>query len=247
MKKYQAFLCEDQNEELDYIASHLQKTFKANEVDVTFKKYTNGLAFLNELVSNKAQISADATLFFLDIEMPEINGIQLCKKLRTLFPDSLVIFISNREEMVFQTFEVRPFRFIRKQHFLEELPALVSAIIQELHSRLDSDICIQELHSDNIYTWQAKAIISVEAQGKYCLVKAINGSTHLHYRFKDFQVLLSPYGFIQPHRSFLVNYRFISRIEGNEMILEDNSHLPISRGKAAEVRTAFIKLINNSI
>ncbi len=246
MNKYQAILCEDQIEELNYIANKLEEAFMAHDMDVTFLKYQSGVDLLKDLEENKALNLTDTRLFFLDIEMPQINGIQLCKKIRVDFPDSLVIFISNREEMVFQTFEVSPFRFIRKGHFSEELPALVTAIIRELQERQDAEICIQELHSNNIFTWKAKSIISVEAQGKYCLIKTAKDISPVQYRFKDIQDLLEPYGFIQAHRSFLANYRFISRIEGNDIIMEDNSRIPISRGKATEVRKAFIKLVNST-
>ena len=176
--------------------------------------------------------------------MPGLNGIELCRTLRGRFPESLVIFISNREEMVFQTFEVRPFRFLRKQHFMDELPELASALARELRSREDAEICVQALHSSDMYVWKVNRIICIEALGKSCCVRTDSGEDTLQYRFMDLESLLVPYGFLKPHRSFLVNYRYISRIEKSEILLSNGFRVPLSRAKAEEIRTAFVRLVN---
>lgn len=240
MRVFQAAICEDQLEELRYIEGRLQEAFRQQNLPVEFRGYTSGTLLLSaaELIQQRFD------LFFLDIEMPGLNGIELCRKLRARYPESLVIFISNREEMVFQTFEVRPFRFLRKHHFSEELPELVTALVRELRRREDADLCVQALHSDAMYVWKISQIVSVEALGKLCRVRTPQGEDTLQYRFMDFERQLAPYGFLKPHRSFLVNYRYISRIEKSEILLDGGGSIPISRGKMAELRTAFVKLMN---
>lgn len=240
MYTFQAVICEDQLPELQYIEGQLRRAFAEQKLPVEFRSYTSGADFLRAV----EQIRQPFDLFFLDIEMPGINGIALCRQLRTRYPESLVVFISNREEMVFQTMVVRPFRFIRKSHFREELPEMIRSAVRELRRREAPDLCVQALHSDDLYIWKINEIISVEAQGKYCLVHTTRGDTTLQYRMKDFEAALAEHGFLKPHRSFLVNYQFISHIRRSEILLEDGSTVPISRGKTAELRTAFVRLMN---
>ena len=52
---------------------------------------------------------------------------------------------------------------------------------------------------------------------------------------------LSSYGFIRVHKSFIVNTRFIFSVERNNIILTDNSSLPVSRTKTEEIKQAMIK------
>ncbi|MBE5717087.1 MAG: LytTR family transcriptional regulator [Ruminiclostridium sp.] len=52
---------------------------------------------------------------------------------------------------------------------------------------------------------------------------------------------LSAYGFIRIHKSFIVNTRFIFSVERNNIILTDNSSLPVSRTKTEEIKQAMIK------
>lgn len=56
---------------------------------------------------------------FLDIDLKNEDGITLAKKLKTYNSQLIIIFISQREDLVFQTFSVQPFQFIRKKHYQE--------------------------------------------------------------------------------------------------------------------------------
>ena len=58
---------------------------------------------------------------------------------------------------------------------------------------------------------------------------------------------ISEHDFIKPHRSYLVNYKFISIIKKNELELTDGSCVPISRNRIDEVKRNFIKYTNRSL
>ena len=45
---------------------------------------------------------------------------------------------------------------------------------------------------------------------------------------------LSAYGFLRPHASFLVNFRYIAQI-GDDLILKDSTKIPISRNRRKEL------------
>ena len=94
----------------------------------------------------------------------------MCIRDRAQAPDSLVIFISNKEELVFQTFEVQPFRFIRKSEYQKLLPALVDAISQKLEEQTKHLIFITEPGSGDIFSFDIRNIFYVEAQRKNCLI-----------------------------------------------------------------------------
>ncbi len=240
MRTYQALICEDQPSELQFICNELEKTFQKHKLPVHFETYQSSKKVLEKLSQNDHYYD----LLFFDIEMPGINGIELCRRIRQSYPDSLVIFISNKEELVFQTFEVQPFRFIRKNHFLKELEQLVLAISRELSSREGIQISVQELHSSTIYTWNINQILYVEALAKRCQVVTEHGTTNLQYRFMNFENQLTPHGFLKPHRSFLINYKYISVIEKDTVLLDNGERIPLSRNRAAEVKQQFIQYIN---
>lgn len=237
MKSICAAICEDEKPILKYIHQNLQKEFLTTEYHIMFDCYLSGEELLSACSSGK-----DYQVLFLDIEMPGIDGIELCRKIRLIYPNVLIVFISNREELVFQTFEVRPFSFIRKNHFKEELPILVRNLEQQWNLERGVLISIQEKNSPAVYSFNVNEILYVEALLKTCRVVAAHSEQIIRSPLSDFQEKLEPYGFLQPHRSYLVNYRYIFCIKKDSIVLDNKTEIPLSRRRISEVKQQFISL-----
>ena len=63
------------------------------------------------------ELISKASLIFLDIEMPDDNGMEFAKRIRKNDADKKIIFISSHEQYVFDSFAAQPFYFIRKTDF----------------------------------------------------------------------------------------------------------------------------------
>ena len=123
---YQAAIVEDEEIFLNSTKFLLAETFAAKNASVAFDFFLSGDEFLPMI---EQHFHYDC--IFLDIEMPGIDGLSLCRRIREVSPDALVVFISNKESLVFQTFEVQPFRFIRKSELKEMAAPLVGSILAE--------------------------------------------------------------------------------------------------------------------
>lgn len=58
---------------------------------------------------------------FMDIDLINKNGIDIVKKIKMNNKNLITIFVSAREDLVFNTFSVEPFQFIRKNHYKSDL------------------------------------------------------------------------------------------------------------------------------
>lgn len=237
MKLIYAAICEDEKPILNYIHKNLQKEFLTSQYQICFDCYLSGKELLNASSNGK-----EYQVLFLDIEMPGINGIELCRKLRLTNPNALIVFISNREELVFQTFEVRPFSFIRKNHFMEELPILIRNLEQEWNSAAGLMVNIQERHSSSIYSFNINEILYIEALLKTCRIVTTHSEQIIRSRLLDFEEVLLNHGFLQPHRSYLVNYRYIFCIKKDTILLDNKTEIPLSRRRTSEIKQQFISL-----
>lgn len=237
METIYAAICEDEQPILKYIHKNLQKEFLTSQYHIIFDCYLSGEELLNASTKGK-----NYQVLFLDIEMPGMNGIELCRKIRLIHPNVLIVFISNREELVFQTFEVRPFSFIRKNHFKEELPILIRNLEQEWNSKTETLISVQEKNSPAVYSFNVNDIIYVEALLKTCKTVTTHSEQIIRSPLSDFKEKLEPYGFLQPHRSYLVNYRYIFCIKKDSVVLDNNVEIPLSRRRISEIKQQFISL-----
>lgn len=232
---YQAAIVEDEELFLKNTKSLLGDTFFERNVQVAFDFFLSGTEFLPMIEQH-----FHYDMIFLDIEMPEIDGISVCRRIRQIAPDALVVFISNKESLVFQTFEVQPFRFIRKNELKEMAPSLVDAIITELSKKEQHIIRFEEPGSGDVYSFDVSRIKYVEAQRKDCHICTKDGDFSIRIKFMNLEQMLSSYNFIKIHRSFLVNSEEVNQIKKESVLLISGEELPLSRSLRESVKQAFL-------
>ena len=233
---YQAAIVEDDPEMLHYIKDSLAESFQKEHVQMAFDSFTSGMGFLN-MVNEHYHYD----IIFLDIEMPEIDGIEICRQVKSIVPDALVVFISGKEELVFQTFEVQPFRFIRKSQYKTQLPSLTRACAEQFQKKNRHILQLIEPYSGDIYSFYIHKIRFIEAQGKKCMITTDTEKVAVNCRFMELEAFLESYHFLKPHRSYLVNSSCIFHISKNSVILDDHTEIPISRSRSEIIKLQFLK------
>ena len=99
------FLCDDDCLVTKQLSEYLNEYFSDRKMD-TIKIFTFNTAF--SLLSS----SVIPDIVFLDIEMPEINGIEIAKKLCSLYPDCIIMIVTSYSEYlmplwIFMYFAIR--------------------------------------------------------------------------------------------------------------------------------------------
>jgi DNA-binding LytR/AlgR family response regulator len=232
---YKAAIVEDEEIFLNRSKELLANTFKERKADVAFDFFMSGEEFLPMMEQH-----FHCDIIFLDIEMPGMDGIEVCRKIREISPDALVVFISNKESLVFQTFEVQPFRFIRKSELDEMVFSLVDSILAELQRRQQKIIKIEEASGGDVYSFDVRKILYIEAQRKDCAIVTEDGLTTLRSKLMTLEDMLAGQDFIKIHRSFLVNLSCITKIQKDSVLLKNGHELPLSRNMRDQVKQAFL-------
>ena len=104
-----------------------------------------------------------------------------------------------------------------------------------------------EPRSGDIFSFDVSKIMYVEAQGKNCLIHSVGDVTEIKLFLSEIERLLSEYEFIKPHRSYLVNYSYISSIKKDNIELSNKELIPISRNRTEAVKHEFITYTNRSL
>lgn len=181
-------------------------------------------------------------LMFLDIDMPEISGIQLASMLRASKSKAALIFVSNHSHFVFETFRYSPFRFVRKDWLDTELPEAIQAFCSEVLNKkpmvnltLDDRKIITENAEEIIYFFSLRHDIYYFSQ---------HGTKRLYareYTMEKIEKIFLPHGFLRIHKSYLVNYRYIYQIGRNSvsLILKDSEELPVSHRRSTDIKKQY--------
>ncbi|AQS04157.1 LytR/AlgR family response regulator transcription factor [Clostridium beijerinckii] len=229
-------ICDDEQEAIDLISKSLKYVFAQMTIEIKSSCYTNGNQLRKDIFSNKKY-----DVIFLDVDMPDVDGVSLGVQLRKHQCDSLIVYVSNKEEVVYRSFQASPFRFMRKSKFKEEIYPVVKSILEEKNKELSDFIILKTLEKSvkiNPYD-----IIYVEALKKLQYIYLDNKEYEIKTTFRECIEKLIPYGFIQIHKSYLVNHRYINSINGNSLELDGGQELPISRQRLMNVKNEFQNLI----
>ena len=152
-----------------------------------------------------------------------------------------MVFVSNKEDMVFRTFDVLPFRFLRKSRFEEEIDKLCRDLLLELERRQDRWIRFQTEPDGVVCAVNLQKLIYVEARGKLCVLRSTASIQEVRVKLSDMEQLLRPHDFLQVHRSYLVNPYYIYRIDADTVLLDQGERVPLSRRRREKLTQAFFR------
>ena len=99
-------ICEDSVPVQSQIENYICEILKECPVEV----FSSGEDLLSFLSDGKQRFS----LYFMDISLPGISGIETAAAIRQKDPYALIIYITDYREYVYQIFETLPYRFITK-------------------------------------------------------------------------------------------------------------------------------------
>lgn len=172
-------------------------------------------------------------LIFLDIDMPDKPGIDIAHELRKRYEGIDIIFLTNREDMVFKSIHYLPFRFIRKSKIDDELKEAVLSYIEYFNDK-------KLMYTFDVTGGRRPILISnifyIESEGHYAIIHTKEESIYSRSNISNLENDLKKYGFIRIQRSFLVNLKYVSNITGKNVILVSGEELPIKRGSMENIR-----------
>ncbi len=232
-------VCDDDIHFAQIIKEEVEKYFINTQFTISADLYTQGQTLLNVLISQKKQYD----VLFLDIDIPDLNGIDLAERIKSFQETSYFIFISNMETMVFRAFTVNPFWFVRKRCWKIEFPATLAALMRALVNKETHTIAL-DIHN-HIYKIDINSLMYVECIDKNLMFHYSNSANNItvKYKLSDLEKKLTDYGFIRSHKGYLVNYRHIFSLGRAGIQLDNGTQIPISKYRLSEVKQIFGGLI----
>jgi DNA-binding LytR/AlgR family response regulator len=189
------------------------------EVLATFE---SGIDALNWLKKNETD------LIFLDIEMPDMTGLDLVKTVENL---PQIIFTTGHTEHALEAFEYHVTDFLPKPVQYARLLKAVSRA-QELNDN------VQEQEQDELYVKHngrfvrisLEELLYVESLGDYVTFVTETKKYIVHSTLKNIDDKITSNKFIKVHRSYIVNLSHVVDIEENNLVIKDKV-IPISRAQ----------------
>lgn len=223
-------ICDDEKEMLLRMKEYLKDFEKLFLVDT----YQSGEALL---------ISGERyDFYFLDIDMKGMSGIDTARHIRKTDKKAKIIYVTAYEDFREYAFSVHAFAYLVKpvsrerfQRILREALSYREEEKPERTIRLETEDGMKEVSVHDIYyfEYQNRRIRMVTKAGEVWMRGSI---TALGQKMEG-------YGFLMPHKSFVVNLFHVRNMKGYDLFLTDGSWIPLSQKKAADFRrrlTAYL-------
>lgn len=182
-------------------------------------------------------------LVFLDIDMPELNGLDVGKQVKDINPQTDIIYLSQREDLVFDTLILHPFGFIRKSKIIQDFANVLELFVNTALNINSENKKITFSTKTGTTSADIDSIMYIEGNKNYQTFYLKDGSNfNARVLMGDLESKLKDQGFIRVHKGYLVNYLFIRQIGVNELLLTNNKTLPISNKRKEEIMEEYLSI-----
>lgn len=216
---------------------HMQQTLRLfidqtyQDLDVLMDGYTSGEALLAAVQKQ----SCAYELILLDIEMRGLDGIETARRVRVLRPDCYIVFITSHDEFALTGYEVAAFRYLLKPLQPEKLTEAISAVRAELANQYT--LHLEDGTEEALV--RAKDVYYIEAQDKRVRVVTREAVLSDRHSLDEMAAMLKDEDFYRIHRSYLINMRYVVRLDGTNVQLANGDVVPISRLRKKAFKNVF--------
>lgn len=213
---YNITIIDDNQQDLDYIFSLIDDYCQINKHEVKIQCF-------NDPLQIKDLIRQD--IIFLDIDMPTINGIEFATSLSN---NTVIIFVTNMEHLVFDSFKVHPFDFIRKSQMDKELSYTLKAVFNLINEKTKYLI---------LKTYQGKAKIKInnilfcETTDHITTIYTVNESFQVRKSLKEIMKMINSNNFLHINKSYYINIDYVKVYDRKKVIMNNDKIISIGRDK----------------
>ena len=240
--KLKVAICDDEPRAITIISASVESVFHDLGEDISLETFLSP----DELMQRLQNRAFD--LIFLDISMPKKDGIALGKDLQQYGSTAELVFVSSRMDRMFDTFAVRPFGFVRKSHFLEDLDEVIHRFVEHKTQKEDTRQIAQFKDGQGVVSIDVSKVTYIECV-RNTQILHFSDSTEEHRLYSRMETLetdLRQYGFIRIHKGYLASSKYIRRFDSKTVTLTTGEELPIGRSRHHEAMDEYLKYIGTT-
>lgn len=181
-------------------------------------------------------------LYFLDIKMNSLTGIETAKKIRLKNKESGIIFITALREYIFEAFDVQAFHYLIKPVEKEKLIEVLSSFL--VKRNFEEQFLIAKTKTQS-YKINFKEILYIESQLRKIRIHTTNETIECYYKFSDVESRVEEYSFFRCHKSYIVNLRYVSKYTGTSITLKNSETIYLSKYRYSKFSKAFMYYLKN--
>lgn len=225
-------ICDDEPFYLNKIEKLINKIFYIEGIsDYKIDTYLSGKEFCDQ-----EYMFMEYQAVFLDINMPDISGFNIAKKIKECNDSAFLVFITAFMDYVLEGYKMEALRFILKDMMEDMLPECIGTIVRKLKiqtQRVKYDFLEgrKEIFINKIFF-----IESIKHKLLFHIMESKMVQYSLYDKLDYIENNFIQYSFLRIHKSYLVNMKYINDIGNYKVKMKNGDTLPIPREKFRQVK-----------
>ncbi len=184
------------------------------------KRILTTLEFKNITEASSADEAIEAVknehydVVYLDINMPQVSGLELGYELKYLDENISIIFQTAYEEHALKAFDIGAVAYLVKPYSLEQVKEAISRVQKKYSENLEKeDLRILSKTGESHLLLKPEEIFYVKADLAEVIIRSEKGFSYYAKKISDLEKQLEAYNFFRIHRSYLININEIKDIQ----------------------------------
>lgn len=176
-------------------------------------------------------------IFFLDIFMDGMSGIEVAKRIRIADPYSLLIFVSSSNDFYRESYDLYAFNYLIKPLTEDMLVQVLRRAIIHLGKEMDQVVRLS--YNNNLYTVRCSQLLYLSSNMHIVNFHLVDGEMLKAYgKLDDFVTQLPTDIFVRCHQSYIVNLKHVIGMNTGEFMF-GTVNVPVSRKYCVQAREKY--------
>lgn len=228
-KSVRVIVVEDDPTEMKRLCGIIDTYGKNHGVGFSVSTFDCAEKFLAEY-----EVGADAV--FMDIQLPDMNGMDAAHELRKKDESVTLVFVTNFAQYAINGYEVNAADFIVKPVEYDWFEPKMDKIISRIANVSDVKLVVKT--PDSTVTVKSSELKYVEVQGHWMVFHTTRGDFAAYGSLNKIEPKLEPARFVKCNNCYLVNPAFVQSVSADSAVVGGDT-LRISYGKRKEFRQAM--------
>lgn len=202
----------------------------------------HGMEFETALYSDGEELLARAPgsydIILLDIEMERVNGLETARRIRLTDERVVIIFVTGYIQYAVQGYSVNAMNFLVKPVSYATLSAEIDKAVARLEKMKPSSLCIRT--QEGMVQLSLDEVTYIETEGRKVCIHTLKDQFSCWNTLHNLEKELSGKGFVRCHKAFLVNLRYLERVQENSALVA-GSEVLVSRDKRKDLMQALVR------
>lgn len=230
-------IVEDNAAEAKVLSKHLSDYAEREGVQFNVSVYSDAVMFLKEY-------KADADIIFMDINMPELTGMEAAGELRKIDEKVVLIFVTDMAQYAVQGYSVNALDFILKPITYYVVSTSLNRALKIISSRDDQELLLKS--NGIVKRLPLSEIMYIEVNRHRLVYHTTSGDFEGWGTMDNLEKTLPPDRFSRCNIAYIVGLKHVDTVDGSDVIV-GKDRLKISRTRKKAFLASIAAYLGRSV